>query len=70
MKIKSSRKLLKNENVSKDASNLKCKKAAVEIKQKFLEVGNLSQKIYCTMTKRNRIYKKDIFSISYSKDYA
>lgn len=48
MKIKSSRKLLKNETISKDASNLKCKKAVVKIKQKFLEVANLTQDIYCT----------------------
>jgi len=40
MKIKSIRKLLKNENISKYASNLECKNAVV-IKQKFLEVANL-----------------------------
>lgn len=61
MKIKSSRKLLKNEIISKNASNLKCKNAVVEIKQKFLEVANLTQDIYFTRPNRARIYKKDIF---------
>lgn len=51
---------MKNETTSKDTSKLKCKNAMVEIKQKFLEIVNTTQDIYCTRPNRDRIYKKNI----------
>lgn len=50
--------------------SLNQKNAAVKIKQKFLEVANLTQNIHCTKSIRARIYKKDIFNTFYCKDYA
>lgn len=37
---------MKNETILKDTSNLKCKNAVMEIKQKFLEVVNIAHLLH------------------------